>query len=287
MACLFAARLTAAGIPVTMLGTWPAGLQALREHGVTLVTGDGQETTFPVRATDDPSQCTGTTYALVLVKSWQTWRAAKQLDACLVSDGVALTLQNGVGNREALSQVLGAARVALGVTTAGAYLLGPGRTYLAGDGVTSLGIHSRLGPLASKLRAAGFVVENAPDPDVLLWGKLVINAAINPVTALLGIHNGELMVRPTARAVMVALAREAAAVAIAQGIRLPYPDPVVASMLQDVQRGAPTEIDAICGAVMRAGEQTGIPTPVNRTMWQLIKALGPRSETQSALKHTE
>jgi len=269
MACLFAARLTAAGIPVTMLGTWPAGLQALREHGVTLVTGDGQETTFPVRATDDPSQCTGTTYALVLVKSWQTWRAAKQLDACLVSDGVALTLQNGVGNREALSQVLGAARVALGVTTAGAYLLGPGRTYLAGDGVTSLGIHSRLGPLASKLRAAGFVVENAPDPDVLLWGKLVINAAINPVTALLGIHNGELMVRPTARAVMVALAREAAAVAIAQGIRLPYPDPVVAtetiarrtannrsSMLQDVQRGAPTEIDAICGAVMRAQKST-------------------------------
>jgi 2-dehydropantoate 2-reductase len=45
------------------------------------------------------------------------------------------------------------------------------------------------------------------------------------------------------------------------------------SMLQDVQRGSPTEIDAICGAIVKAGEQTGVPTPVNRTLWQLVKAL--------------
>jgi 2-dehydropantoate 2-reductase len=136
------------------------------------------------------------------------------------------------------------------------------------------------------------LVENDPDTDVLLWGKLVINAAINPLTALLRVPNGEILKRPTARSLMVSVAREAAAVAVAQGIRLPYPDPVVAtetiarrtannrsSMLMDVERGAPTEIDAICGAVIRAGEQVGVPTPANLTVWQVVKALTTNSYT--------
>jgi len=286
MACLFAARLSAAGTAVTMLGNWPEGLEALRTSGVTLVDADDRRQSYPVTVTSDPASCRGARTALVLVKSWQTAHAAAQLGACLAQDGVALTLQNGMGNREKLAQALGARRVALGVTTLGANLLGPGLVRSAGDGVISLSVHSRLGPLAEMLRTAAFLVENAPDPDALLWGKLVINAAINPLTALLKVPNGEILSRPTARSLMVAAAREAAAVAVAQGVRLPYPDPVVAaetiarrtaanrsSMLQDVQRRAPTEVDAICGAIVTAGEQTGVPTPVNRTLWQLIKAL--------------
>lgn len=286
MACLFAARLSAAGNSVVMLGTWHAGLQALREQGVTLIETDGRQHTYPVQATDDAEACRGTKLALVLVKSWQTRRAARRLNNCLSEDGVALTLQNGIGNREALVEILGAPRVALGVTTLGANLLQPGKVQAAGEGVTHIGVHSSLDPLIAMLRAAGFVVEDAPDPDVLLWGKLVINAAINPLTALLRVTNGELLERPTARSLMVSLAREAAAVAAAQKLRLIYDDPITAveetafrtaanrsSMLQDVQRGTPTEIDAICGAIVRAGEQTGVPTPVNQLIWQLVKAL--------------
>lgn len=291
LATLMGARLSNAGVKVTMLGSWREGLDALHGNGATLIYPDGRTETGPVRVLETPRNCRDMRFALVLVKSWATWRAARQLQDCLAADGVALTLQNGLGNREALAQSLGAARVALGVTTIGAHLMAPGRAQLAGDGVISLGIHSRLRPLAEMLRAAGFVVEDAPDPDVLLWGKLVLNAAINPLAALLRVPNGELLKRPTARALMVALAREAAAVAVAQGIRLPYPDPVVAtetiarrtaanrsSMLQDVLRGAPTEIDAICGAVLRAGEQTNVATPLNRTVWQLIKALEAQTE---------
>ena len=286
MACLFAARLAAAGVDVCMLGSWPDGLAALRQRGVTVVDAAGDEHTYPVRATNDPCEYPQVRLVLVLVKSWQTGRAIQQLAECLSPEGVVLTLQNGMGNREKLSKALGSRRVALGVTTLGANLLGPGRVRPAGEGVISLSAHSRLGPLAEMLRSAGFIVENAPDPDSLLWGKLVINAAINPLTALLSVPNGALLERPTARALMVAVAREAAAVAVAQGLHLPYPDPVVAvetitrrtaanrsSMLQDIQRGAPTEIDAICGAIVTAGEQTGVPTPVNRTLWQLVKAL--------------
>lgn len=288
MACLFAARLSQAGIPVTMLSSWQEGLSRLREGGVTLVDGAGQGHSFPVRATQDPQECRPAHCALVLVKSWQTRRAAAQLFNCLVEDGVALTLQNGMGNREVLSEALGAQRVALGVTTVAANLLGPGQVRLAGEGVISLGVHNRLAGVTAALRQAGFVVESAPDPDALMWGKLVINAAINPLTALLRVSNGELISRPTARSLLASLAREAAAVAVANGIPLPYPDPVVAveniarktaenrsSMLQDVSRGAPTEIDAISGAIVQAGEQVDVPTPLTRAMWHLVKALLP------------
>ncbi len=288
MASLFAARLSAVGVAVTMLGTWPAGLEALNQKGVTLITQDGSQHTYPVRATNDPADCIGAPFALVLVKSWQTERAASQLAICLAEDGLALTLQNGLGNRETLEEVLGASRVALGVTTIGANLAGPGRVRLAGEGVITIGAHPRLDPLTDLLRKAGFSIEDDPNPNALLWGKLVINAAINPLTALLDIPNGELLNRPSAREVAAALAREAASVANSKGVHLPYPDPVLAtetvaqrtalnksSMLQDVKRGSPTEIDAICGAIVQAGEQSGVPTPVNRTVWQLVKGLRP------------
>ncbi len=288
MACLFAARLSAVGVRVTMLGTWSEGLRALKSQGVTLIDLDGSQHSYPVQATDDPSECVGTDYALVLVKSWQTRRAAQQLKQCLTRNGVALTLQNGIGNREILAEALGAPRVALGVTTLGATLLEPGRVVAGGEGETFVGIHFGIEALVEMLRGAGLKIIDAPDPDVLLWGKLVVNAAINPLTALLRVSNGVLLERPTARALMASLAREAAAVATAQGIRLPYDDPLAtveeiaqrtannrSSMLQDVLRGTPTEIDAICGAIVRAGEQNDVPTPLNHTIWQLVKALSP------------
>jgi 2-dehydropantoate 2-reductase len=287
MACLFAGRLAASGVEVTMLGSWIEGLRALRERGVRLQLANGEEISYPVRVVTSPSECTDTKFALVLVKSWQTARAAKQLASCLESEGLALTLQNGLNNRQSLANVLKPQRVALGVTTTGATLVEPGLIRPVGDEVITLGVHSRLKPLSDMLRSAGFVVDTVADTSALLWGKLVINASINPLTALLRVTNGELLVRKPARNLMGITARETAAVAVARGIRLPYPDPVVAvetiarrtaenysSMLRAVSRGAPTEIDSINGAIVNAGEETNVPTPVNRTLWQLIKAQG-------------
>ena len=289
LACLFAYRLAGAGVPVTMLGTWREGIEALRSHGVRLVGAGGAEQAYPVVATDDPADCAGARSALVLVKSWQTERAAQQLADCLSPDGLALTLQNGLGNREKLVQALSEDRVALGVTTSGATLVGPGCVRSGGEGMISAGEHPRLATLANFLRRAGFTVDLVPESDSLLWSKLVVNAAINPLTALLGVSNGELLTRPDARRLMAELAVEAAAVADALDHRLTSPDPVAAaeavadrtaantsSMLQDVLRGAPTEIDAICGAIVTSGEACGIPVPVNRTLWLLVRALARR-----------
>ena len=315
LATLFAALLTASGYSVTMLGTWPAGLSALRRDGARLTGVEGYEQAFPVHATADPKECRGAKYALVLVKAWQTERAGRQLAECLAEDGLAVTLQNGLGNREILARYLDGdfttisaentgkrkikdsalsansvvhrfSRVALGSTTTGATLLGPGLVKAGGEGKISIENHPAIGPLEKALKAANFKVEILEDAQSLIWGKLVINAAINPLTALLKVTNGELLRRPTARGLMRALADEAATVASAEKVTLPFHDPAEAvedvarktagnhsSMLQDIRRGAPTEIDAICGAVARMGKRHHTPTPINSTFWQLILAM--------------
>jgi len=285
LATLFAARLSAAGLQVTMLGTWAEGLAALKEHGAVLVDPDGSEHAYPVRVLEGSSPHERFRHALVLVKSWQTGRAALQLLDCLHEEGLALTLQNGLGNREVLTHVLGPERVAQGVTTLGGTLLSPGRVRLGGDGSLSLENHPRLDELAGMLRGAGFQVDLVPEASSLIWGKLVINSAINPLSAVLRVKNGELVKNPASRALIAKLAMETAAVAAKKGISLPYPDPVAAaeevarrtsdnrsSMLQDVLRSAPTEIDAISGAIVNLGVSLGLPTPYNECMYRLVQA---------------
>jgi 2-dehydropantoate 2-reductase len=269
-----------------MLGTWKEGVNALQENGARLIDLQGNEKNFPVRATDDPRECAGTKLAIVLVKAWQTECVASQLQTCLADDGLVLTLQNGLGNRETLIKSLGSHRVALGSTTTGATLLGPGSVKEAGAGIISIEQNQTLGPFEAALRSAGFDVRMIEDVQSLVWGKLVINAAINPLTALLRVKNGELLERPSAREMMGALARETAQVANAEGINLPFDEPVAmaeevarktgantSSMLQDVLRGAPTEIDAICGAVVRTAEKHRLKTPLNWACWQLVRSL--------------
>ena len=287
LATLFAARLAQAGSRVTMLGTWQAALDSLHEYGARLLDTDGNEHQFRVGVTSDVRECRGAQYALMLVKAWQTERAARQLKECLADGGLVVTLQNGLGNRESLARCLGEERVALGATTTGATLLGPGLVRAGGEGVISIERHPALGPVEVMLRAAGFQVNLVEDAQSLIWGKLVINAAINPLTALLRVSNGKLLEVPPAREMMGILATEAAQVAAAEAIDLPFSDPVAAaeevaqktaanhsSMLQDVLRGAPTEIDAICGAVVRAAERHKLNTPANWACWKLVKALG-------------
>jgi 2-dehydropantoate 2-reductase len=297
LATLFAARLAQAGHPITLLGTWRAGLDALNANGARLIDTNGSEHQFKVRATDNPQDCSGITHALILVKAWQTERVAAQLKECLAEEGLALTLQNGLGNRETLAQSLGLSRVALGTTTTGATLLGPGLVKAGGEGIISIERHPALGRIEDALKSARFNLNIVEDAKSLVWGKLVINAAINPLTALLRVPNGHLLERPAAREMMKALARETAQVAREEGIELPFPDPVAAaeevalktasnhsSMLQDVMRGAPTEIDAICGAVVNLGQSHNIDTPANWACWKLIRALdgqGIATETQS------
>jgi 2-dehydropantoate 2-reductase len=285
LATLFAVRLSEAGHGVHMLGTWKKGLTELQTRGARILDAKGNEHAYAVHATDNPLDVRDAKYALVLVKSWQTERAARQLKSALASDGLAVTLQNGIGNRETLVRDLGPGRVSLGVTTTGATLLGPGLVRMGGEGILSLEQNQAIGPLEAALRSSNFNLQLVDDAQSLMWGKLVINAAINPLTALLQISNGELLSHPKARKMMGALARETAEVAEAEHVNLPFNNPVDAaeevarktagnysSMFQDVLRGAVTEIDAINGAVMKRGQKHGIKTPYNKACWTMVRA---------------
>jgi len=286
LATLFAARLTEAGHTITMLGTWKEGLYALNKHGARLIDSNGKEKQFKIQATDDLRDCLDARHVIVLVKAWQTERVAKQLVAYLAEDGVVLTLQNGLGNYETLAQYLGDNRIILGTITIGATLLEAGLVKEGGEGTISIEQNQALGPLEAALKSAKFKVEIVEDAQSLVWGKLVVNAAINPLTALLRVTNGELFERPSAREMMGRLSQEVAQVARVENIKLPFIDPIAAaeevarktaanrsSMLQDVLRGAPTEINAICGAVVRTAQKYGVETPVNWACWKLVKAL--------------
>ena len=284
MALLFGSRLAQAGIKVSFLGTWKDGINTINEKGIRVNGPDGQHV-YQARAFSDPAEISQIQAALILVKSWQTERAALQLDQVLSPDGLALSLQNGLGNIEILTEILGLDRIAQGVTTSGATLLAPGEIRLGGEGLISIQEHSRLAGLLDLLKQAGLAVQQLPDLSGMIWGKLVINIAINPLTALLGVRNGLLLKSKSARQVMGLAALETAEVARALGIVLDYSDPLQAaeavaeataenesSMLQDIKRGAPTEIDMMCGAVSRVGKQYQVKTPINHLLWSLVKA---------------
>ncbi|MFQ5401218.1 MAG: ketopantoate reductase family protein [Anaerolineae bacterium] len=277
---------------VIVIGNWPAQLAALGADGLTLHHPDGRVTRRPIRATNRLEAIGQVDLALILVKSHQTDRAAAQARQLLPPPGLALTLQNGLGNLEKVVQAVGEERAALGVTAQGATLLKPGHTLHAGHGPTHLVRATRqrggisVADVAVLFNRAGLETHLVNRGDSLLWGKLAINAGINPLTALLRVPNGFLAENEEARRLMSAAAQETAAVAKAQGIALPYPDAARrawevaqataanhSSMLQDVLRGRPTEIDVICGEIVAHGRRLGITTPINEKLLQLIHSL--------------
>ena len=278
MACLFGARLAAVA-EVTLVGTWAEGLAAVQARGIELEEA-GAAHTVRVNAAPLGRSLEPADLALVLVKTWQTEKVAPYLPALLKPEGVALTLQNGLGNLERLGP-----RACLGVTTLGATLTGPGRVRAGGKGPTDI---AGPGWIAEAFGRAGFETHLA-DPaqiDALVWSKLVVNCGINALTAILRVPTGELLARPDAARLMECAAIECAAVAKAKGLALPFADPAArvrevaqrtaanhSSMFQDIVRGAPTEIEAINGAVAREGQRLGVSTPVNEVLWGLIKAL--------------
>lgn len=288
MGCLFGARL-AQHAKVKLLGTWPEGIAALCEHGIVIESAGGKEN-VPIFSTNDPAEIGECDLAIIARKAWQTPHAAEQVAQVLAPNGIVLTIQNGLGNLEKIAQAVGAQRAALAVTTQGAALVGPGHVRYAGGGATHIGAISetraRLAAVAGLFERAGFETYLTGNVQSLLWGKLVVNCGINALTAILRVPNGELLNRADAEELMIRAARECAAVARAKGIALPYSDAAEearkvarltatnkSSMLQDLLRNAPTEIDAINGAVAIEGTRLGVPTPTNEMLWRLIRAI--------------
>ncbi len=288
MASFFGAKLNPLG-KVTLVGHWSQQIASLQQSGL-LVEEANDRYLVKLHITNNPAGLAKADLVLILVKSHQTPAAAQTAMPLVTSQGLVLTLQNGLGNKEVLTAVLGLNKVAVGITSAGAAMVAPGHVRIAGIGQTFLAFNagqvSRLEQVAELFQQAGFPTTLTENPDSLIWGKLAVNAGINPLTAILRKPNGYLTENEAACSMMKRAANEVTAVANALGIIPPAADAgeqafqVAAatagnrsSMLQDIDRGAPTEIEAICGAVVNYGRQHHIPTPVNLAFYQCLKKI--------------
>ena len=290
MGCLFAGALARKGQEVWILDKDPERAARINSQGISCegVSGSWKAA---VKATTDPKQISDPDLVIICVKTYDTKSAAISAKALLGPGGSVLTLQNGIGNIELISEVVGAEKVIGGVTNLGATLLDVAKVRHAGKGETVIGrldgsITVDLREIREAFNKAGFDTRISRDIKSFLWSKLVINAGINALTAITRLNNGKLLDYETSRKILKMAVNEAVKVAKRKRIKLSYEDPLtkveavceatagnVSSMLQDVLKNKRTEIDAINGVIVRYAEELGISVPVNSLLVDLVKTI--------------
>ncbi|NTW05297.1 MAG: 2-dehydropantoate 2-reductase [Peptococcaceae bacterium] len=282
------ARLSVGLNNVTLINRWAEHIDNINNYGLKI--DQGNNTTFVKIKGVTSSETLGIQdLVIVMVKSYQTEEAVANIKNLLGPDTRILTLQNGLGNAEQIIKTLGNVKLLAGTTAHGSAIIGPGHIKYGGSGETVIGPFS--GPwfaedIATVLSSCGLITRVTNDVTGLLWGKVLINAGINALTAICGVNNGWLIEREETLSLMKSLVNEGVAVAKRLKITLPYDNPLEkvisvaratgenrSSMLQDLDHRKKTEIDYINGAIINAGIKTGIPTPCNNTITLLVKAL--------------
>jgi len=206
----------------------------------------------------------------------------------LEKDGVALTLQNGLGNPEKLYPIFGETKIAAGVVTYGAYKISPGVIRWGGDGFIILGPWKEgmdMAWVGDLLEDAGLNATYVEDPRPAIWKKLAINAMVNTTAALTRMKNGEMLSNPMALEIMKKLGKEAVIAASRAGVLLDFDDIWTMhmenlertaankpSMLQDIEAERKTEVEAISGGVLKYSLDDG-EFPYNSSMYALLKAI--------------
>ncbi|MDQ2664155.1 MAG: 2-dehydropantoate 2-reductase [Candidatus Eremiobacteraeota bacterium] len=271
---------------VTILDSNPAVLDEIERSGLSVNDAPARR----VRVAREARELFGSTILFLFVKAVDTLRALRPFAGQLNPSTPIVSLQNGVGNEDAIKTALGGAvPVVLGITTESSLTVGNGRAHSSEEGTTIIG-SGGAAPATSRtvadlLTTSGMRASVVYDIRPHLWGKLVANAAINAVSALLDCTAGAIQKDPNAARLVDALAEEAASVAAALRINLPFSNPlgyvseVIAvgadaksSMAFDLESGHPSEIDHINGAVVAAGRRCGVVTPYNDAIVRLIKA---------------
>lgn len=295
---VFGGFLARAGYDVTLLGR-PWHLQAVKQEGLSIegIWGDYVVSGFSLALS--AGELTGPfDLILVTVKSNDTRTMAMVAKNLLAPGGLVVSLQNGLGNGELLAEEIGRERCAAGRVIFGAEILSPGRVRVTvcaddvvigplGKGYSSARLEA-IRECAAIINNAGIPCRYSDEVQVYLWAKALYNCALNPLGALLEVNYGALADHEGARYIMERIIDEAFAVARSRGVSLPWPDAQVykkefyekmlpptrnhrPSMLQDLERGRRTEIDALNGKIVDYGRKAGIATPVNETIRCLVK----------------
>lgn len=278
--------LAVAGHEVSLIDAWPEHVEAINRNGLRVDGVRGDHRVHLQASTGPIGQ--GAELAIVFVDANNTAAAAETVRAVLAEDGFAITFQNGIGNVEKLQATLGRERVLGGSSMCSAATCGPGHVRLTHMGKTTLGevdgvVRPRTGAVAGALAGAGFETEVVPDIMAVIWEKFALNCSINALAATTGLRAGEMARLPELDALQDRVIAEVMAVTDAKGIRLPTPDLPAKikaqcrkkfnkpSMLQHVEAGRRTEIDALNGALLREAAALGIATPYNEALVALLK----------------
>jgi 2-dehydropantoate 2-reductase len=290
MGLLFAGYLSRTSADLTLVDIDEAHAALINQNGIRW-EGMEADTTVEIPVTVGLKNPGNTDLLILCVKAYDTDTASREL-ARSGYRGPVLTLQNGAGNIEILARNLPGSSIIAGATSEGANLVGPAHVRHAGRGRTEFGAVHEGKPGLKLLEAivklmgdAGLDAGLTDDPQSLVWGKVLVNSGINPLTAILRVQNGRLMEIEPARKLMKELVLEGWGVLRRMDIRPAYADPVArveevcgltaanySSMYQDILRGR-TEIDFINGAIVREGERLGMRCPINETVTQMVRSM--------------
>ena len=285
----FGGRMAAAGCDVTFIARG-RHLEAIRERGLRIESAAlGGVRVHPVNATDDPGDVGEVDYVIVGVKLWDTAVAADAMRPMVGPGTTVLSLQNGVENN-ALEQVFGSQCLLGAVAFIGCAIEAPGVIQHVGTmqrvviGERGGGSSARVERLLMELKRGGIDAEASDDIQRTIWGKFVFLVGLSAATTMMRAPLGRVRENPDAREVLLAAMRETAAVARARGIALEpgyarsrlefvdgLPAEMTSSMHHDLEQGKPLELHWLSGAVVRFGRELRVATPVNLTVYDMLR----------------
>lgn len=280
-------------------------VSAIQSEGLK-IKGILGEHTFKLKATKYASDVEEADLVIVTTKTYDTVIAAKSAKHLTDAGASILLIQNGLGTEELVATALNTTKVLRATTCMGALRTSPGVVTATGCGLTEIGSrypenYKLVERLSKMMIEVGFNVRTSENIEGVVWTKTLVNCGINPVGALTGLSNGDVYRNKALRSLIVRLVKEAVQVVEALGIELTTEDPVryalgtakatgdnINSMLQDLQAGKRTEIDAITGEVIRLAKQLGIETPSSEAVYALVKALESKNlEEGKELEETD
>lgn len=299
---LFAFRLQSSGIPVALATRDPRLARRLSSKPIRIYTKGNKFDEAFINYIGSGFEINGTSpeFLIFTVKAYDTENAAKQWESVVGPETHVVSLQNGLGNLEILKRCYGpATKIICAVTSEASLALAPGKVRHTARGITkiapltrsSIHVAKRLAEILQEAGLSSVTKSNAYD---VLWGKLVVNSAINPLSAITDLRNGRLLSNKMTRKLLSDIANETYAV----GRRAAHANPDIedaedpgtyalnaagatatnkSSMLQDILKGKRTEVDFINGAISRlARKKGGFRAPLNEAMFSLVRALEAR-----------
>jgi 2-dehydropantoate 2-reductase len=271
---------------VTLVGRQPH-IQAIEESGL-VIAGVVEAVVVP-HAVESVKDLQQADMVVITVKSYDTSAALEAVRPLVKEGTLVVSLQNGLNNAELFTMAY-PGKAVIGVTSLGATKSGPGRVFYAGEGDTYFGVWKGDKTVAEKVvevfNSIGLDSYATEDITAEVWAKAIINAAINPLTAIARCKNGRILKDESLLKVAEMACREGESVARASRVDLGVEDMFdrvklvlrktsenKSSMLQDVERRKRTEIDEISGEIVRRAEAAGVDTPVNLTLWLLVRSV--------------